>query len=103
MRDTDLITFDCPVELLEELDTLAAKNLLHRTDVIVFASANLLEFMEGNKCTSKSPQMSYDEDISADIEAMITPEQAPRDPHANVVPSFDEGEDDGIVLLKPRR
>ncbi len=100
-----MISFDCPVDLLEELDAMAANNLLQRTDVVIFAAANLLEFMEGNKRTSQSllPIDEEDDDFLEDFANMLSFEEDPFDPNANVIPPFAEGEDDGIFLPKQRR
>ncbi|MFI3243962.1 MAG: hypothetical protein R3Y56_06900 [Akkermansia sp.] len=105
MADTEMLRFDCPEELVDELDILLHHNLLQRSEAILMATINLLDFMEAHRCTSSTPppySSEEDGDIAAYIEAMISSPAQELDPMANVVEPLGPDEDGDILLLKSR-
>lgn len=97
--------FRCSADLVEELDALAKENMLERTDLIIAAADNLLRFMERTCRTARTyGELDYiEDDFEADLYGLQACEPRPLSPDENVIPALDEGEDDGIAILKPRR
>lgn len=94
---TKFITFDCPAELIEELDSLAESHMMERTDLILMAFEQLLTYMEKTRMT-ESPEILDQEDIALpfDLDLFAAPPEAV-DGNVEV---FDEWED-GLYLFTP--